>query len=111
MGTHRAASSALAVLLAACVFIATPAAAQLGELSKILSGKRTPQPAPKAEPKSAAASDADTRQTREDITKQLAAAQTQLDALEASSDDSTRGAPPGTSASETTERLALARQL
>jgi potassium efflux system protein len=107
MGTHRAASSALAVLLAACAVIATPAAAQLESLSKALSGAA----APKADPKSAAANSADTRQVREDIAKQLTAAQAQLDALEASSAGIARGAPPGTSSAEITERLALARQL
>jgi small-conductance mechanosensitive channel len=111
MGSLRAASSALAALLAACVFIATPAAAQLGDLGKIFSGSGTPQPAAKADPKPATASDADTRQAREDIAKQLVAAQAQLDALEASSTGITRGAPPGTAPSEITERIALSRQL
>jgi small-conductance mechanosensitive channel len=111
MGTRRAASSALAVLLAACVFIATPAAAQLEELSKALSGTGASPPAPKTDPKSAAAaSDVDTRQAREDIAKQLAAAQARLDALNASSDP-LRGAPPGTLGSEVNERITLARQL
>ena len=58
---------------------------------------------------SAAAAPGDTATAAQDLRRELAAAQAEVDAIEASGPGA--GAPPGTPASESSERRTLARQL
>jgi hypothetical protein len=90
------------MLLASLVWLvatlAVPAFAQGGSVSRIFSGAAPAPPAAQRDLDSAA------------IDKALAAAQSDLDAIQGSP-GATLGAPPGTPASEIADRLAMVRQL
>lgn len=99
-------SLALFVLLAASL---TPSAtAQTGAVTRLLGGGEPEPQSASVEAKSAAAGAS--RETFAAIDKAQAAAQAELDAIDASP-GAALGAPPGTSASEIAARLAMARQL
>jgi small-conductance mechanosensitive channel len=113
MDPRRLAPALLALLLAAATAgVGVPATAQSGPLPKLSAGDAPSSSSPpaKTDRKPAANDATGSREATDAIDKGLAAAQAQLDAIEASPGVAL-GAPPGTPASEIADRLSLARQL
>ena len=108
MNLRRVTSIALVAWLAAG--LAAPAIAQTGAPSKALSGARASSTAEKPAAKPAPIDGAEPRIADEAAAKALAAAQADLDAIEASP-NAALGAAPDTPAAEISDRLTLARQL